>query len=78
MFKNSGRAMHNDKRDFMLHQARNEAKADAAVSFSSYLDKLATYADINHLSNAEIIELLRQESEKLNNQSREYQYGVSL
>ncbi|WP_154715547.1 DUF2732 family protein [Pectobacterium fontis] len=50
----------------MLLRARAEAKADAYTLFSSRLDRLATHAAINELSNVEIIELLRQESEVFN------------
>ncbi|GKX44550.1 DUF2732 family protein [Pectobacterium carotovorum] len=47
----------------MLSQARNEAKADAHVSFSCRLNDLATHVSIHELSNLEIIELLRQEAD---------------
>ncbi|MEC5345062.1 DUF2732 family protein [Brenneria populi] len=71
MYKTVGQEMRrnaeNDRIQLMLAQARNEAKADAQVSFSCRLDKLATHADINELSNKEIIELLRQESVAFNN-----------
>lgn len=60
----------NDTRNWILNKARNEAKADAAVSFSSHLDRLATHAAVNHLSDIEIIELLRQESEKFDHAGR--------
>ncbi|KFK93350.1 MULTISPECIES: DUF2732 family protein [unclassified Serratia (in: enterobacteria)] len=75
MYKTVGQAMRNkadnDSRNWMLNNARSEAKADAAVSFSAHLDKLATHAAVNQLSSVEIIELLRQESEKYNNAGRE-------
>lgn len=65
----------NDTRNWILNKARNEAKADAAVSFSSHLDRLATHAAVNHLSDIEIIELLRQESEKFDHAARTYGAG---
>lgn len=71
MYKTIGqeicRKAESDRLQSMLNQARIEAKADAQVSFSSRLDKLATHAAINELSNVEIIELLRQESDAFNN-----------
>lgn len=74
MYKTVGQEMRNkadnESRNWMLNNARNEAKADAAVGFSSHLDKLATYAAVNQLCSVEIIELLRQESEKYNNAGR--------
>ncbi|WP_413743031.1 DUF2732 family protein [Sodalis sp. RH15] len=45
---------------------RRQAMNDAAVLFSSHLDRFATHAEIAQLSGLEIIELLRQESEKFN------------
>ena len=73
MYKTVGQAMRNkadnESRDWMLRNARNEAKADAATRFSSHLDRMATYATVNHLSSVEIIELLRVESEKLNHEA---------
>lgn len=65
----------NDTRNWILNKARNEAKADAAVSFSSHLDRLATHAAVNHLSDIEIIELLRQESEKFDHAARTHSVG---
>ncbi len=65
----------NDTRNWILNKARNEAKADAAVSFSSHLDRLATHAAVNHLSDIEIIELLRQESEKFDHAARTHRTG---
>ncbi|MGQ5780096.1 DUF2732 family protein [Serratia sp. IR-2025] len=74
MYKTIGQDMRNRvvdaARNQMLTNARNEAKADAAVSFSSHLDRLATHAAVNHMSGVEIIELLRQESEKFDHQAR--------
>lgn len=49
-----------------FEQARIQALADAAVLFSSHLDRLTTHADMAQLSGLEIISLLRQESEKFN------------
>ncbi|MGV8924788.1 MAG: DUF2732 family protein [Ewingella sp.] len=74
MYKTVGQEMqnkaNNETRNWILNKARNEAKADAAVSFSSHLDRLATHAAVNHLSDIEIIELLRQESEKFDHARR--------
>lgn len=74
MYKTVGQAMRNkadnESREWMLKNARNEAKADAATSFSSRLDLMATHAAVNGLSSVEIIELLRIESEKLNHEAR--------
>ncbi|VEI69224.1 Protein of uncharacterised function (DUF2732) [Serratia fonticola] len=82
MYKTVGQAMRNkadnESRDWMLRNARNEAKADAATSFSSHLDRMATYATVNHLSSVEIIELLRAESEKLNHEALAQKAGQSL
>lgn len=73
MYKTVGQEMRvraiNDSTQLMLNQARNQAKADAHCAFSSRLDKLATEASINELSNTEIIELLRQESVAFNHSS---------
>lgn len=73
MYRTVGQAMRNkadnESRDWMLRNARNEARADAAVSFSSHLDRMATYASVHHLSGVEIIELLRVESEKFNHEA---------
>lgn len=82
MYKTVGQAMRNkadnESRDWMLRNARNEAKAGAATSFSSHLDRMATYATVNHLSSVEIIELLRVESEKLNHEALAQKAGQSL
>ncbi|AWC72581.1 DUF2732 family protein [Serratia sp. SRS-8-S-2018] len=81
MYKTVGQEMRNkadaDLRNFMLNNARAEAKADAAVSFSSHLDRLATHAAVNHLSCVEIIELLRQESEKFDHEGRAHKQGLN-
>ncbi|HFV9290963.1 DUF2732 family protein [Serratia fonticola] len=73
MYKTVGQEMRNkadnESREWMLKNARNEARADAAVSFSSHLDRMATYASVHHLSGVEIIELLRVESEKFNHEA---------
>lgn len=55
-----------ESRQNALDIARKEAKADAAVSFSSHLDRLATHVVNGGLSSVEIAELLRQEAEKFN------------
>ncbi|WJV54454.1 DUF2732 family protein [Prodigiosinella aquatilis] len=55
-----------------LSAARKEEKAHAAVLFSSHLDRLAVYAEQEQLSGAEIIELLRQEAEKVHQQAKEH------
>ncbi|MGH1593335.1 DUF2732 family protein [Yersinia proxima] len=57
-----------DSRQNALDLARREAKADAAVSSSSHLDRLATHVANEGFSSAEIVELLRQEAEKFNQQ----------
>lgn len=79
MYKTVGQAMRNkadnESRDRMLKNARNEAKADAAVSFSSHLDRMATHAAVNDLSSVEIIELLRVESEKFDHEARAQKVG---
>lgn len=79
MYKTVGQAMRNkadnESRDWMLRNARNEARADAAVSFSSHLGRMATYASVHHLSSVEIIELLRVESEKFDHQARAQKAG---
>jgi uncharacterized protein len=79
MYKTVGQAMQNkasnESREWMLNAARNEAKADAATSFSSHLDRMATYATVNHLSSVEIIELLRVESEKFDHEARAQNYA---
>ncbi|MBL3523792.1 DUF2732 family protein [Serratia plymuthica] len=81
MYKTVGQDMRNKadaaSRNLMLNNARNEAKADAAVSFSSRLDRIATHAAVNHLSSVEIIELLRQESEKFDHEGRAHKQGLS-
>ncbi|MBP2844094.1 DUF2732 family protein [Dickeya oryzae] len=54
-----------------INQARLEAKTHAATLFSSRLDRLAAHAQKEHLSSVEIIELLRQEAERIQNQAGE-------
>ncbi|OJB87518.1 DUF2732 family protein [Yersinia ruckeri] len=70
MYKTVGQEMSNraaaESRQNALDIARKEAKADAAVSFSSHLDRLATHVVNEGLSSVEIAELLRQEAEKFN------------
>lgn len=51
-----------------LNLARREAKADAAVKFSSHLDRMATAVVNQELSALEIVELLRQDAEKWKNE----------
>lgn len=79
MYKTVGQAMRNkadnESREWMLRNARNEAKADAATNFSSHLDRMATYATVHHLSGVEIIELLRVESEKFNHEALAQKVG---
>ncbi|WP_431296782.1 DUF2732 family protein [Rahnella sp. PAMC 25559] len=53
--------------DWMLQQARNEARNDAAVSFSSHLDALISHAIKDDLNKVEILELLQQESVRFHN-----------
>ena len=72
MYKTVGQEMRNkadaDLRNFMLNSARAEAKADAAVSFSTLtVWRLMRRLIISHV---EIIELLRQESEKFDHEGR--------
>lgn len=47
----------------MLKDARAETMADAAVKYSCRLDRLAAHIANEGISAAEIVELLRQESE---------------
>ncbi|CUZ89420.1 Protein of uncharacterised function (DUF2732) [Serratia marcescens] len=51
-----------------LNLARREAQADAAVKFSSHLDRMATAVANQELSALEIVELLRQDAEKWKNE----------
>ena len=53
--------------DWMLQQARNEARNDAAVIFSSHLDALISHAIKDDLNKVEILELLQQESIRFHN-----------
>ncbi|CNF54506.1 Protein of uncharacterised function (DUF2732) [Yersinia bercovieri] len=73
MHKTVGQEMSNraaaESRQHALDMARREAKADAAVSFSSHLDRLATHVASEGFSSVEIVELLRQEAEKFNGQA---------
>ncbi|WP_029987652.1 MULTISPECIES: DUF2732 family protein [unclassified Serratia (in: enterobacteria)] len=79
MYKTVGQEMRNkadnESREWMLKNARNEARADAATSFSSHLDRMATHAAVNGLSSVEIIELLRIESEKFDHEARAQKYA---
>ncbi len=50
--------------DNMLKNARAESMADAAVKYSSRLERLAAYIATEGLNAAEAVELLRQESEQ--------------
>ncbi len=52
----------------VFDQARREAQADAAVKFSSHLDRMATSMANQDLSAVEIVELLRQDAEKWKNE----------
>lgn len=71
MYKTVGQEMKNqadnDTRNWMLNKARTEAKADAAISFSSRLDSLIRHATTEQLNRIEILELLTQESIQLHN-----------
>ncbi|MBE5254151.1 DUF2732 family protein [Mixta sp. Marseille-Q2057] len=51
----------------LYRQAYKEGGRDVAARFSGRLDRMATHAVNNGLSAAEIVELLRQESELINN-----------
>lgn len=53
-----------DRMASMLKDARAETMADAAVKYSSRLDRLAAYIANEGFGAAEIVELLRQESEQ--------------
>jgi len=54
-----------DQTAILIKGARAEAMADAAVKFSGHLDRMATHVANEGLSAAEIVELMRQESEQL-------------
>lgn len=54
----------------LIKGARAEAMADAAVKYSGHLDRLATHIANEGLSAAEIVELMRQESEQLGRAGR--------
>ena len=54
--------------NWMLNQARNQAKADAAITFSSHLDSLISHAIQEQLNRVEILELLGQESIRFHNE----------
>lgn len=51
----------------LLNTARAETMADAAVKYSGHLDRLAAHVTSEGLSAAEIVDLLRQESEQFSN-----------
>lgn len=53
-----------DRLASMLKNARAESMADAAVKYSGRLDRLASHIANEGFSSAEIVELLRQESEQ--------------
>lgn len=53
-----------DRMASMLKDARAETMADAAVKYSGRLDRLAAHIANEGFSAAEIVELLRQESEQ--------------
>lgn len=53
---------------YAIDLARREAQADAAVKFSSHLDRMATSMANQDLSAVEIVELLRQDAEKWKNE----------
>lgn len=62
--------------NWMLNQARNQAKADAAITFSAHLDLLINYVIQEQLDRVEILELLGQESILFHNEGLENK-GVS-
>lgn len=64
--------------NILLSQARVEAKADAAVKYSSHIDGLIRHITNNELSSVEIVELLHQESLKLHESGLSYQRGAGL
>lgn len=53
-----------DQTVILIKGARAEAMADAAVKYSGRLDRLASHIVNEGFSAAEIVELLRQESEQ--------------
>lgn len=53
-----------DRLASMLKNAREESMVDAAVKYSGRLDRLASHIVNEGFSAAEIVELLRQESEQ--------------
>jgi len=53
-----------DRLASLLKNAREESMVDAAVKYSGRLDRLATHIVNEGFSAAEIVELLRQESEQ--------------
>lgn len=57
--------------NWMVNQARNQAKADAAITFSSHLDSLISHAIQEQLNRVEILELLGQESIRFHNEGLE-------
>lgn len=62
----------------LLIQARVEAKADAAVKYSSHIDGLIRHITSHELSSVEIVELLHQESQKLHISGLSLQRGADL
>lgn len=62
----------------LLIQARVEAKADAAVKYSSHIDGLIRHFTSHELSSVEIVELLHQESQKLHISGLSLQRGADL
>ncbi|TNV19705.1 DUF2732 family protein [Buttiauxella sp. B2] len=62
----------------LLIHARAEARADAAVKYSSHIDGLIRHITNNELSGVEIVELLHQESQKLHESGLSYQSGAGL
>ncbi|WP_129991222.1 DUF2732 family protein [Rahnella sp. CFA14(1/10)] len=57
--------------NWMLNQAQNQAKADAAITFSSHLDSLISHAIQEQLDRVQILELLGQESIRFHNEGLE-------
>lgn len=56
-----------------LIQAKAEARADAAVKYSSHIDGLIRHISSQELSRVEIVELLHKESQKLHVSGLSYQ-----
>lgn len=72
MYKTVGQEMHRkaeaEMQERLLNNARNEGKAAAAVMFSARLDEILVHVQKEGLSKAELVELMTQESIRLNNE----------